>query len=83
MMLRVGVNDTGTATEKGGALNSSGGSNATGNVISNDTDIDNSNAELSVASICTGGAEGSGTAGTLGVGLAGAHGTLTIGSDGS
>ena len=79
----VGVNDTGTATEKGGALNSSGGSNATGNVISNDTDIDNSNAELSVASIRTGGAEGSGTAGTLGVGLAGAHGTLTIGSDGS
>src|SRR4029078_12327374 len=44
----VGVNDGGTATEKGGTNNGSGGSNATGNVLGNDTDVDNTNAQLSV-----------------------------------
>src|SRR5207237_273233 len=38
---------------------------------------------LSVASFRTGGTEGSGTAGTLGSALTGAHGTLTLNSDGS
>src|SRR4051794_14830841 len=42
----VGVNDTSAsagataATEKGGTANGSGGNNATGNVITNDTDVD-------------------------------------------
>ena len=36
----VAVADTGTAVEKGGVSNGSGGSNATGNVLANDTDVD-------------------------------------------
>jgi VCBS repeat-containing protein len=36
----VGVNDTSTAIEAGGYGNSTIGSNATGNVLSNDTDVD-------------------------------------------
>ena len=78
----VGVDDTSAsagataATEKGGTLNGSGGTNATGNVITNDTDVDSGS--LTVSAIRTGGTEGAGTAGTVGVGLVGAHGTLTI-----
>src|SRR5262249_10130043 len=77
----VANNDAGTATEAG--------SNATGNVVLGDanggvadTDVDNTTASLVVSAIRTGAVEGSGTPGTLGSGLAGAHGTLTIGSDG-
>ena len=36
----VGVNDAGTATEAGGVNNGTAGSNATGNVLTNDTDVD-------------------------------------------
>ena len=79
----VGVDDSGSATEKGGTLNGSGGSNATGNVLTNDTDVDNTNAQLAVTAIRTGGTEGSGTAGTVGSGLVGAHGTLTLNADGT
>ncbi|RJT40545.1 adhesin [Mesorhizobium waimense] len=83
----IGVDDTSlsagatAATEKGGTLNGSGGSNATGNVISNDTDIDGGS--LTVSAVRTGGTEGAGSAGTVGFGLVGAHGTLTLNSDGS
>ncbi|WP_029586060.1 Ig-like domain-containing protein, partial [Bradyrhizobium sp. URHD0069] len=83
----VGVNDTSTSpgatatTEKGGTLNGSGGSNGTGNVLTNDTDVDSGS--LTVSAIRTGGTEGAGTAGSLGVGLVGAHGTLTIAANGS
>ena len=85
----VGVNDTSAsagataATEAGGTNNGTAGSNATGNVLTNDTDVDNTNAQLSVSAIRTGAAEGSGTGGTVGLGLVGAHGTLTINTDGS
>src|SRR5207248_1121979 len=80
----VGVNDTSAsagavaAIEKGGIANGSGGQNASGNVLTNDTDVDNG---LTVSAIRTGGTEGSGTAGTVGSGLVGAHGTLTLGSN--
>src|SRR5205085_5826048 len=57
--------------------------NATGNVLANDTDVDNTNAQLSVSAIRTGASEGAGTAGTVGTGLTGAHGTLTLNSNGS
>src|SRR4029079_9874798 len=63
--------------------NGSGGSNAAGNVLSNDTDVDNSNASLAVSSFRAGAAEGAGSAGTLGSGLAGAHGTLTLNRNGT
>ncbi|MBR0717254.1 S-layer family protein [Bradyrhizobium liaoningense] len=81
------VNDTSAsadataATEKGGTANGSGGSNATGNVIANDTDVDSGG--LTVSAIRTGGTEGAGAAGTLGTGLVGAHGTLTLDPNGS
>src|SRR5438067_7313970 len=71
------------ATEAGGTNNTTAGSNATGNVLANDTDVDNTPAQLSVTAIRTGGCEGSGSAGTVCSALVGAHGTLTLGSDGS
>ncbi|MCW2085679.1 VCBS repeat-containing protein [Bradyrhizobium diazoefficiens] len=79
----VGVNDTGSATDAGGTGNGTAGSNATGNVLTNDTDVDNTNASLVVSAIRTGAVEGSGTAGTLGSSLVGAHGTLTLNANGS
>ena len=78
----VAVNDAGSATEKGGIANGSGGSNATGNVLGNDTDVDTANASFTVTAIRTGSTEGVGTAGTLGLGLTGAHGTLTLNATG-
>ncbi|WP_049823950.1 VCBS domain-containing protein, partial [Bradyrhizobium sp. WSM2254] len=83
----VAVNDTSAsagataATEKGGTANGSGGLNATGNVVTNDTDVDSGS--LTVTAIRTGSTEGAGTTGSLGVGLVGAHGTLTIAANGS
>ncbi|TPK76973.1 adhesin, partial [Mesorhizobium sp. B2-4-18] len=83
----VGVNDTSAilgavaATEKGGTLNASGGNNGTGNVLTNDSDIDS--AGLTVSAIRTGGVENAGSAGLVGGGLVGAHGTLTLNSNGS
>ncbi|RWI93539.1 MAG: adhesin [Mesorhizobium sp.] len=84
----VGLNDTSAsfgataATEKGGALNGSGGANATGNVLIDDIDVD-SPGQMTISAIRTGGVEGAGTAGSLGSGLVGAHGTLTLNSDGT
>ncbi|RZM94518.1 adhesin, partial [Bradyrhizobium genosp. SA-3] len=75
------VNDTGAATEKGGTANGSGGINGSGNLLTNDTDVDSGS--LTVSAIRTGGTEGAGTAGTLGVGLVGEHGTLTLNANGS
>ncbi|WP_407121704.1 VCBS domain-containing protein [Bradyrhizobium sp. STM 3561] len=83
----IAVNDTSAspgataATEKGGTANGSGGINGSGNVLTNDTDVDSGS--LTVSAIRTGGIEGAGTAGTLGVGLAGAHGTLALNANGS
>ncbi|MFZ4502447.1 MAG: VCBS domain-containing protein, partial [Methylovulum sp.] len=60
------VNDTGVATEAGGV---SLGTNATGNVLSNDTDIDSNDTKaLSTASIGT---------------FTGSYGALTLNADGS
>ncbi|MBP0116216.1 beta strand repeat-containing protein, partial [Bradyrhizobium vignae] len=83
----IAVNDTSAspgataATEKGGTANGSGGINGSGNVLTNDTDVDSGS--LTVSAIRTGGIEGAGTAGTLGVGLVGAHGTLALNANGS
>jgi len=59
------------------------GTNAAGNVLANDTDVDNTNAQLTVSAIRTGAAEGAGTAGAVGSGLVGLHGTLTLNVNGS
>src|SRR5262249_60002960 len=84
----VANNDAGVATEAGGTLNGTAGSNATGNVILGDatggvadTDVDNATNTLTVSAIRTGTeAAGTGNAGTVGTALTGAHGALTINS---
>src|SRR5262249_33675731 len=52
-------------------------------VLTNDTDVDNPTTSLSVSAIRTGSTEGSGTAGTVGTALTGAHGALTLNTDGT
>ena len=82
----VAANDTGTALEAGGISNGTAGSNATGNVLSNDTDVDRSDTPAingAVTAIRTGASEGSGTAGSVGTALAGLYGTLTINANGT
>ncbi|WP_332666755.1 Ig-like domain-containing protein, partial [Aeromicrobium sp.] len=74
----VATDDAGSATEAGTAA----GANASGNVLSNDSDVDNGDTK-SVASVRTGTEAGSGTAGTVGAALAGAYGSLTLNADGS
>jgi VCBS repeat-containing protein len=83
------VNDFATAVEAGGFKNDIPGVNPSGNLLSNDTDIDDAASELVVTSIRTGNIEGSGTAGTfgsgstLGTGLAGLYGSLQVAANGS
>ena len=70
------VADTADATEKGGVANSSGGSPATGNVLTNDTDPDAGDNE-NVTALSFGAVTG-----TLGTALAGPHGSLVLGASG-
>ena len=70
------VADTGDATEKGGLANGSGGSPATGNVLTNDTDPDSGDTKT-VTAVAFGA-----TAGTLGSALTGAHGSLVLNATG-
>jgi VCBS repeat-containing protein len=71
------VADLADATEKGGIANGSGGSPATGNVLTNDTDPDAGDTKT-VTAISFGT-----TAGTLGTALAGAHGSLVLSASGA
>ncbi|WP_370058528.1 DUF4082 domain-containing protein [Bradyrhizobium yuanmingense] len=71
------VADSASATEKGGANNSAGGSPATGNVLANDTDPDSGDTKTVTAfSFGT-------TSGTFQTPLAGAHGTLLLSASGA
>ena len=70
------VADTADATEKGGIANGSGGSPATGNVLTNDTDPDAGDTKTVTA------VKFGATAGTLGTALAGAHGSLVLNAAG-
>jgi fimbrial isopeptide formation D2 family protein/uncharacterized repeat protein (TIGR01451 family) len=83
----VAVNDTGNAVEAGGTSNTTAGSNASGNVLANDTDPDPADNPLTskgkVTSFRTGSTEGSGTAGSLGSPLLGTYGQLTVNADGT
>ncbi|MCS3458284.1 VCBS domain-containing protein [Aeromonas sp. BIGb0445] len=81
----VAVNDTGTAVEAGGVNNTTPGSNATGNVLSNDTDPDSANGSetKTVNTVRTGTTTGAGTTGTLGNQLRGTYGWLTLNANGS
>jgi VCBS repeat-containing protein len=82
----VGVNDAASATEAGGTANGTAGTNPTGNVLTNDTDVDAGDTKT-VQDIKA----GSGTVSTVGASttsangkaVAGSFGTLTIGADGT
>lgn len=71
------VADTGDATEKGGVNNGTGGSPATGNVLTNDTDPDAGDTKT-VTAVSSGS-----TSGTLGSALNGAHGGLVLNASGA
>ena len=71
------VADTANATEKGGVANGSGGSPATGNVLTNDTDPDAGDTKT-VTAVSFGAVTG-----TLGTALAGAHGSLVLNASGA
>ncbi len=79
----IGVNDTATATEAGGVANGTAGSNGTGNVLTNDTDVDSSgNGETKAVNGVAAGAVGA-AAGNVGVAVTGNYGSVSIASDGS
>jgi VCBS repeat-containing protein len=71
------VADTGDTTEKGGINNATGGSVASGNVLTNDTDPDAGDAKT-VSAVSFGA-----TTGTLGTALAGAYGSLVLNASGA
>jgi VCBS repeat-containing protein len=73
----VAVADAVIAVEAGGISNGNAGSNPTGNVLSNDSDVDQG--DVRTVSALTFGA----AAGTVGSGLAGNYGALTLNSDGN
>ncbi|MGJ7511974.1 VCBS domain-containing protein [Variovorax sp. GT1P44] len=86
----VAADDAGTAVEAGGVRNATPGSNATGNVLANDSDVDggvgdpvNYGETSAVSSVRTGAEAATGTAGTLGAELRGSYGWLTLNADGS
>jgi fimbrial isopeptide formation D2 family protein/uncharacterized repeat protein (TIGR01451 family) len=86
----VADDDNGVSIEAGGTLNGTPGADGSGNVISNDRDVDNADGNNLVAppqgkvlSFRTGGNEGSGTTGNLGAALKGLYGSLTLNADGS
>ena len=69
----VAVADTATAVEAGGTANGTAGTNPTGNVLTNDTDVDTGDTKT-VSAI---------SGGTVGVAKAGTYGSLTLNADGS
>ncbi|MCK1716791.1 DUF4082 domain-containing protein [Bradyrhizobium sp. 141] len=71
------VADVGDATEKGGVNNSTGGTAAIGNVLTNDTDPDAGDTKT-VTAVSFGS-----TSGTLGSALSGAHGSLVLNASGA
>ncbi len=79
----IGVNDTATAVEAGGLSNGTAGTNPTGNVLTNDTDVDSSaNGETKTVSGVVAGPSAS-AVGSVGTSVTGTYGTITIAADGS
>jgi VCBS repeat-containing protein len=82
-----GVNDQGTAVEAGGVLNGTPGSDATGNVLTNDTDVDSiANGETKTvtgARTLDDSLPGEFTPVVAGTSIVGRFGTLTINPDGT
>ncbi|GHC98419.1 hypothetical protein GCM10007320_54090 [Pseudorhodoferax aquiterrae] len=75
------LDDAGTAVEKGGLANGSGGSNATGNVLGNDAG--SANPAVNAAGTSTAGTAVTTTLAGGGTAITGAYGVLTIGTDGN
>lgn len=77
----VAVNDTAQATEAGGVNNGTPGSNPSGNVIDNDSDVDGVQygEHLSIATVSAIG----GSSGSAGGAISGRFGTLTMDADGN
>ncbi|MEL7937548.1 VCBS domain-containing protein [Pseudomonas delhiensis] len=73
--------DSGDATEAGGLNNNVPGVDPGGNVLSNDTDLEND--PLTVTEVRTGTDTGTPPDGVVGVPLQGRYGTLTLNADGS
>ncbi len=79
----IGVNDTATAVEAGGLSNGTSGTNPTGNVLTNDTDVDSSaNGETKTVSGVVAGPSAS-AVGSVGTSVTGTYGAITIAADGS
>ncbi len=79
----VGVNDTATAVEAGGTANGTAGTNPTGNVLTNDTDVDSSgNGETKAVNAVAAGAQASATGGVA-TSVTGTYGSINIAADGS
>jgi len=76
------VNDAPIAADDAPEFNAAPGIEATGNVLANDTEIDVGD-KLSVTAVRTGSTEDSGTAGEVGLALAGSYGSLLLNADGS
>ena len=74
----VANNDSAIAVEAGGLNNGTPGSNPSGNVLANDTDVDRFGETLTVVSVRQGA-----RAGTVGSSFAGQYGSLTLNADGS
>ncbi|ALM52439.1 VCBS domain-containing protein [Halomonas huangheensis] len=87
----IAEDDTGTAIEAGGVNNATGGQNANGNVLDNDTDVDAFDETKVVNGIRSGDEDATGpffnvSTGTTsgdGTSIVGQYGTLTMGADGS
>ena len=73
-------NDSALATEAGGIANGTSGINQTGNVLTNDTDIDSGDTKT-VSGVAVGAAASA--SGSVGVGVAGSYGTINLAADGS
>ncbi|WP_166219362.1 VCBS domain-containing protein [Pseudomonas atagonensis] len=74
----IAQNDSNTALEAGGQNNATPGSNPSGNVLSNDSDVDGNGEVLSVIGVNQGA-----TTGNIGSAFNGAYGSLTLNADGS
>ncbi|WP_339488147.1 VCBS domain-containing protein [Pseudomonas sp. EL_65y_Pfl2_R95] len=77
----VANDDSATAIEAGGVNNTTPGLNPSGNVLSNDTDLENG--VLTVTGVRTGTETGTGTGGSVGTSLRGLYGNLTLNSNGT
>lgn len=76
----VAVVDTATAVEAGGTANGTAGTNPTGNVLTNDTDIDAGDT-MTVSGVVAG--TSASASGSVGTGVAGTFGTISIAANGA